>query len=801
MSSLDPSLYTVAWIAPLEIEVQAALHMLDRVHSGRFVNSGNRYVYHAGDMCGHKVIIATLAAGQTYGTNAATSLASHVRHYFPNLWFGLLVGVAAGLPNLSFSPPRDIRLGDVIVALPDGKNPAILPYGLGKQTGQNEFELLRYGHSLPPTEYIVGSAIGKIKASEQEAKAVLGYYKDVIQKAPKFSDPGQDHDILYLSEDNISVQRLRRRDTERTRVWYGSIGSGDRLLEIRHDRDELRDKYNVIGLEMEAAGVLHEIPVGNIRGVCDYGDERKNKDWQPYAAIMAAAYAKAVLAEIPPRSAGQVPRMNNDFTDEYRHYLKNSKGGLPEPDIFMLQLELMRTVKEKDRLRLEKEMLDQEIKEKTSTINYAQRRFVTIEEEIRKLDEEKALLADTWKTESKRVHNIQTRGKEINQQQVDLSKRELLIKEQLSGLQQTAMEDGYDLSLLQTSSEDIRVDSFDPEKLVTRVTLTGHSNYVRTLAFSPDGKLVASGSYDNTVRLWDSATGATRSTLTGHSDYVYTVAFSPDGKLVASGSGDKTVRLWDPATGAARSTLTGHSDYVPTVAFSPDGKLVASGSRDKTVRLWDPATGTARSTLTGHSGYVSTVAFSTDGKLVASSSYDNTVRLWDSATGAARSMLTGHCGLVSTVAFSSDGKLVASSSGDGTVRLWDLATVTARSTLTGHSGYVSTVAFSPDGKLVASGSGDGTVRLWDPSTGTACSTLTGHCGLVSTVVFSPDGKLVASGSGDGTVRLWDSATGAARRTLTGHSDYVYTVAFSPDGKLVASSSRDKTVCLWGAQST
>ncbi|KAL2814419.1 hypothetical protein BJX63DRAFT_442494 [Aspergillus granulosus] len=306
MSVLDPNLYTVAWIAPLEIEVQAARHMFDKVHSGGFpVGPGDDYVFHAGEVHGHNVVIATLAAGQPYGTNSATSLAGHVRKTFPNIWFGLLVGVAAGLPNLSRSPPRDIRLGDVIVALPDGENPAIVPYGLGKQKGELGFELLRSGHSLPQTERIVCSAIGKLKAEKRDTEAILGYYKSIAHTATIFPDPGQDNDVLILPSDNKPVQRQCRPESTRTRVWYGSIGSGDKLLKSHRDRDEMRDKYNVIGLEMEAAGVLNEIPVGNIRGVCDYGDEQKNKDWQPYAAAMAAAFAKAVLSEIPPKSAAQ----------------------------------------------------------------------------------------------------------------------------------------------------------------------------------------------------------------------------------------------------------------------------------------------------------------------------------------------------------------------------------------------------------------------------------------------------------------------------------------------------------------
>ncbi|KAL2361644.1 hypothetical protein RJZ56_005472 [Blastomyces dermatitidis] len=312
MPPLDRHLYTVAWIAPLEIEVQAALHMLDKVHSGGFpVGPGDDYVFHAGEIHGHNVVIATFAAGQPYGTGSAASLAGHVRRFLPNLWFALLVGVAAGLPNLLCSPPRDIRLGDVIVALPDGDNPAIVPYGLGKQKGGIGFELLRSGHSLPQTERIVGSAIGRIKAEERDTKAILGYYKKITQKATKFSDPGQEKDFLYLSGDNIPVPRQRRPDSERTRVWYGSIGSGDKLLKSAQDRDELRDKYNLIGLEMEAAGVMNEIRVGNIRGVCDYGDERKNKDWQPYAAAMAAAFAKAVLVEIEPKPVAPLATIND----------------------------------------------------------------------------------------------------------------------------------------------------------------------------------------------------------------------------------------------------------------------------------------------------------------------------------------------------------------------------------------------------------------------------------------------------------------------------------------------------------
>jgi nucleoside phosphorylase len=307
MSELDPRLYTVAWIAPLEIEARAALHMFDERHRGKFpMGRGDDYVFHAGKVCGHNVVVAALPAGQEYGTGSAAALASQVKKFFPNLWFGLLVGVAAGLPNLAGNPRRDIRLGDVLVALPEGDSAGLVAYDLGKETAEDGFQPLRFGHVLATTEKVVRSAIGSIKVeAPDDTELFLPYYEKMKDKGHAdgtFADPGQDKDVLFHEVDDYGVEkpveRPRRRDSERTRVWYGPIGSGEKLMKNAQKRNELRDRYNVIGLEMEAAGTMNQIPVGVIRGVCDYGDVHKNKEWQPYAAAMAAAYAKAILHEI-----------------------------------------------------------------------------------------------------------------------------------------------------------------------------------------------------------------------------------------------------------------------------------------------------------------------------------------------------------------------------------------------------------------------------------------------------------------------------------------------------------------------
>jgi WD40 repeat protein len=324
-----------------------------------------------------------------------------------------------------------------------------------------------------------------------------------------------------------------------------------------------------------------------------------------------------------------------------------------------------------------------------------------------------------------------------------------------------------------------------------------HNGSVLSVAFSPDGKRLATGSGDRTVKLWDAATGQEMLTLKGHSDHVTSVAFSPDGKRLATGSGDRTVKLWDTAIGQETLTLKGHSDQVTSVAFLPDGKRLATGSWDRTVKLWDAATGQETLILKGHSDQVLSVAFSPDGKRLATGSWDRTFKLWDAATGHEMLTLKGHSDRVTSVAFSPDGKRLATGSGDRTVKLWDAATGQEMLTLKGHSEPVLSVVFSPDGKRLATGSSDGAVKLWDAATGQEMLTLKGHSSQVLSVAFSPDGKRLATGSRDGAVKLWDAATGQEMLTLKGHSSRM-SVAFWPDGKRPVIVSWDRTFKLWDA---
>ncbi|PBC80226.1 MULTISPECIES: helix-turn-helix domain-containing protein [unclassified Streptomyces] len=329
-----------------------------------------------------------------------------------------------------------------------------------------------------------------------------------------------------------------------------------------------------------------------------------------------------------------------------------------------------------------------------------------------------------------------------------------------------------------------------------------HTYGALSMAFSPDGRTLASVDGAGGIRLWDVSTGKTRTTLTDNSG-AESVAFSPDGRTLASGEDNGGVQLWDVTTGKVRSSLRSPQvDYVKSVVFSPDGRTLAgSGGRGVKVRLWDVATGRLRASLRSHADEVKSVVFSPDGRTLAGSGGKGMkVRLWDVTTGKTRTTLTGS-GATRSVAFSPDGRTLATGGDGGRLRLWDVAMGRVRASLRSHADEVNSVAFSPDGRTLASGGEDGNVRLWDTATGKTLTTLTGHTSDVQAVAFSPDRRTLASiGGEDGALRLWDVASGRTRATLTGHTGAVKSLAFSRTGSTLASGSDDGTMRLWDVAS-
>jgi len=295
-----------------------------------------------------------------------------------------------------------------------------------------------------------------------------------------------------------------------------------------------------------------------------------------------------------------------------------------------------------------------------------------------------------------------------------------------------------------------------------------HSHWVKAVAWSPDDKRIASGSFDKTVQVWDATNGNHVFTYKGHSDRVKAVAWSPDGKRVASSSWDSTVQVWDAADGSNVFTYWGHSSRVnaiacsaEAVAWSPDGKYIASGSGsfDKTVQVWDATNGNHVFTYKGHGGGVYAVAWSPDGKRIASGSFDKTVQVWDAVDGGNVFTYKGHSYEVTAVAWSPDGKRIASSGGykDNTVQVWDAMDGGHVFTYKGHSYGVDAVAWSPDSKRIASGSFDRTVQVWDATNGGNIVTYKGHSSHVNAITWSLDSKRIASGSHDKTVQVWVSS--------------------------------------------
>ncbi len=324
------------------------------------------------------------------------------------------------------------------------------------------------------------------------------------------------------------------------------------------------------------------------------------------------------------------------------------------------------------------------------------------------------------------------------------------------------------------------------------------------LAFAPDGSLLTTGGLEVTVRLWDAKLGTPLQDVP-HPGAVFSLAWSPDGRLLASGDFAGTLRIWQmQQSGPARcvQTLEGHSNWVCGLAFAPDGSRLASASWDGSVKLWELESGRCVQTLTGHTERVHHMAWSPDGGTLASGSFDHTIRLWDGQEGSARAVLQGHNAAVYDLTFTPDSRHLLSGSDDGTMRLWDVERGESLRVMQGYMASLYDVDWSPDGTWLASAGLDTVVSLWevDGRGGeTPPRVLRGHGWSVYGVAWRPDGSLLASSGWDNAIRLWDPATGTCvqiLRDLDHPNAIFYGVAWSPDGKLLASSTMLQGVLVW-----
>ncbi|HEY9692381.1 MAG TPA: WD40 repeat domain-containing serine/threonine-protein kinase [Oculatellaceae cyanobacterium] len=320
-------------------------------------------------------------------------------------------------------------------------------------------------------------------------------------------------------------------------------------------------------------------------------------------------------------------------------------------------------------------------------------------------------------------------------------------------------------SQLQQRSNQLDISS-NKQKQLTKIptqnwrcvaTLTGHSGLfatVNTVAISPDGKLVASGSDDQTILIWDLVTKKQVATLRGHKKSVRTIAFSLTGKLLVSGSSDRTIKLWNLDHYQEIFTFQGHQQAVNSVLFTPDGTKIISGSADKTIKLWDVNTTEVIATLKSHHLAVRDIAYEATSNKLASASLDRTAKIWD---------LNDNYELIQTLPY--------------------------------HAWAVKAIAISPNGKILATGSDDNTIGIWDLATHNLLRTINGHSWSVSSLVFQSNSELI-SGSWDKNVKIWQVNTGDLQAVLTGHTDSVCAVASSFEQEVIVSASKDKTIKIW-----
>lgn len=771
MATLSRHDYTVGWICALPLEVAAACLMMDKIHPDLEIPWPDQNTYILGNIGKHNVIIACLPSGG-YGITHAATVAVQLRTTFPSIRFGLMVGIGGGVPSSGL----DIRLGDIVVSLPEEGCGGVIQYDFGKTLSGGHFHPT--GMLNRPPEILL-TAVSKLRSFDYwKCSQVPEFISHVQAKNARFARPEQEDrlfraDYTHRNGDTCkecdpaqTIRRSLRRNNDPV-VHYGRIASANQVMKDSRRRDQLAKDLRVCCVEMEAAGIMNIISCLVIRGISDYADSHKNKEWQLYAATAAAAYAKELILTVSTNPSNHLPTTQERNTMSSSPTLNTTTAHTL--DVLAQDPDMVKEVKKlsqqiplehgdaprPNHTRNQDRLEDDSAPEKSTHILSAIEKFVSLD--VLRLSSGTATLHITEKC-----------GKTPIQSPMDKIRRR----------------------------EPVRNNNI---KQFSHTTLKGHSGLVECVSFSPNGKTIGSGSLDNQVRLWDANRGITTFVLNGHSDRVNTIVFSPDGRLLASGSRDKTVRLWDTTKGTMQVELNGHSGPVNTIRFSPDGSLVASESLNGDYKLWHSATGNIHRISNDTYRHLTAVEFSPDSRMVAFGTHDAGLRLLNNATGTFQTLRGTSAEKVNYMTFSPDGSILACVV-ERDITLWDTTTCMMCSTLSGHRERINIMAFSPDGAVVASGSSDRTVRLWQTGTGIMMKILAGHSKPVNAVAFSPNGTMMASGSDDRTVRLWDVSTGAAQ-TLKGYwGKNCNSLTFSPDGRLVAYPSGDRIkICATGIQ--
>lgn len=324
--------------------------------------------------------------------------------------------------------------------------------------------------------------------------------------------------------------------------------------------------------------------------------------------------------------------------------------------------------------------------------------------------------------------------------------------------------------------------------------LAGHKEWISAVAFSPDGRRLASASSDGAVIVWDVGSRQALKRLDRHKDRVVAISFSPDSHWLTTADLRGTLVRWDVDGTKPPEVLNENADLNSALAFSRDGRWIA-GPTSQGVLVWDLARKNQVVVLEPVTGQVREVAFSPDGKRLAGANNNKTVVVWDLTTGKTVARLEGHANSVQTVTFSPDGQWLASAGLDKTIIVWDASSLARKATLTGHDEWIGHLAFSADSQRLASASRDGTAIVWDHATGDRLSTLRGPADTTG-LAFSPDGKWMANGSGDSALVLWDLDHRKLQTSLFAHEGEAYGVAFSRDGQWLATAHQNRRVVLW-----